>query len=167
MPRKRRRTRGIRVKDVFRVKKHVFEIPLEAYQRAFVAERVTDYVTDAQIEAAREAYRPQASEGAMLYFLLTQLCAIEHMYQYSLDSFVTFFFKSIEKAVPAEKVDQPVDLTGAGDQFAAGFLSGVASGKPMGNAGRRGAVAAAEVIKHVGPRPQVNLQDLIKAANLA
>ena len=69
--------------------------------------------------------------------------------------------------IAAEKVDQPVDLTGAGDQFAAGFLSGVASGKPMGNAGRRGAVAAAEVIKHVGPRPQVNLQDLIKAANLA
>ena len=69
--------------------------------------------------------------------------------------------------IAAEKVDQPVDLTGAGDQFAAGFLSGVASGKPMENAGRRGAVAAAEVIKHVGPRPQVNLQDLIKAANLA
>ena len=56
MPRKRRRTRGIRVKDVFRVKKHVCEIPLEAYQRAFVAERETDYVTDAQIEAAREVY---------------------------------------------------------------------------------------------------------------
>ena len=69
--------------------------------------------------------------------------------------------------IAAERVEQPVDLTGAGDQFAAGFLSGVASGKPMENAGRRGAVAAAEVIKHVGPRPQVNLQDLIKAANLA
>ena len=69
--------------------------------------------------------------------------------------------------IAAEKVNQPVDLTGAGDQFAAGFLSGVASGKPIENAGRRGAVAAAEVIKHVGPRPQVNLQDLIKAANLA
>lgn len=40
----------------------------------------------------------QASEGAMLYFLLTKLCAIDHMYQYSLDSFVTFFYKSIEKA---------------------------------------------------------------------
>ena len=69
--------------------------------------------------------------------------------------------------IAAEKVDQPVDLTGAGDQFAAGFLSGVALGKSMENAGRRGAVAAAEVIKHVGPRPQVSLQDLITAANLA
>ena len=69
--------------------------------------------------------------------------------------------------IAAEKIDQPVDLTGAGDQFAAGFLSGVASGKPMENAGRRGAVAAAEVIKHVGPRPEANLQDLIKAAGLA
>ena len=69
--------------------------------------------------------------------------------------------------IAAERVEQPVDLTGAGDQFAAGFLSGVASGKTMENAGRRGAFAAAEVIKHFGPRPKVNLQDLIKAANLA
>ena len=38
--------------------------------------------TQAEIGVAREAYRPQASEGAMLYFLLTKLCAINHMYQY-------------------------------------------------------------------------------------
>ena len=69
--------------------------------------------------------------------------------------------------IAAETVDQPVDLTGAGDQFAAGFLSGVALGKTMENAGRRGAVSAAEVIKHVGPRPQVNLQELIASAGLA
>ncbi len=69
--------------------------------------------------------------------------------------------------IASETVDRPVDLTGAGDQFAAGFLSGIALGKSMENAGRRGAVAAAEVIKHVGPRPQVSLQDLIASANLA
>ncbi|KAH8052758.1 dynein light chain binding protein [Aureococcus anophagefferens] len=45
----------------------------------------------------------------MLYFLLTKLCAIDHMYQYSLDSFVTFFLKSISKAVPAEKVEDRVN----------------------------------------------------------
>ena len=69
--------------------------------------------------------------------------------------------------IAAETVEHPVDLTGAGDQFAAGFLSGLALGKSMENAGQRGAIAAAEVIKHVGPRPQVNLQDLIAGANLA
>ena len=55
-------------------------------------------VTQAEVEKAREAYRPQAAEGAMLYFLLTKLCAIDHMYQYSLDSFNTFFTKSVHKA---------------------------------------------------------------------
>jgi dynein heavy chain len=49
-----------------------------------------------------------ASEGAMLYFLLTKLCAIDHMYQYSLDSFTSFFLKSIGKAVPAEKLEERV-----------------------------------------------------------
>ena len=59
-------------------------------------------ITQKEVELAREAYRPQANEGAMLYFLLTKLCSIDHMYQYSLDSYVTFFFKSIDKAPPAD-----------------------------------------------------------------
>ena len=54
MPRKAKR--GVRVKDVFRVKGHVCEIPLEAYQRAGVAERDTDYVTDAQIDLASNTW---------------------------------------------------------------------------------------------------------------
>jgi dynein heavy chain, axonemal len=58
--------------------------------------------TEIAINIAREMYRKQATEGAMLYFLLTQLCFIDHMYQYSLDSFVFFFFKSIQKAPPAD-----------------------------------------------------------------
>jgi dynein heavy chain len=45
----------------------------------------------------REVYRRVAAEGAMLYFLLIQLCIIDKMYQYSLESFTTFFFKAIEK----------------------------------------------------------------------
>ncbi len=54
MPRKA--NRGVRVKDVFCVKGHVCEIPLEAYQRAGVAERDTDYVTDAQIDLASNTW---------------------------------------------------------------------------------------------------------------
>merc|ERR1711871_1087534 len=42
----------------------------------------------------------------MLYFLLTKLCTIEHMYQYSLDMFVMYFYKSIERAIPAEKLPE-------------------------------------------------------------
>ena len=64
--------------------------------------------TEVDINLAREIYRPVASEGAMLYFLLTKLCAIEHMYQYSLDSFVSYFFKSIERAAQAENLSQRV-----------------------------------------------------------
>jgi dynein heavy chain len=66
--------------------------------------------TEIDINLAREIYRPVASEGAMLYFLLTKLCTIEHMYQYSLDSFVTFFYKAIERCATAEKVQERVLL---------------------------------------------------------
>jgi len=67
--------------------------------------------TEIDINLAREIYRPVASEGAMLYFLLTKLCAIEHMYQYSLDSFVAYFYKSISRSVPAEKlIDRVANL---------------------------------------------------------
>jgi dynein heavy chain len=63
---------------------------------------------EVEIATAREVYRTQASEGAMLYFMLTKLCSIEHMYQYSLDSFVTFFFKSIDKSPPGKEVKERV-----------------------------------------------------------
>ena len=44
----------------------------------------------------------------MLYFMLTRMCAVDHMYQYSLDSFVTFFLKSIAKATAAPKIEDRV-----------------------------------------------------------
>ena len=53
--------------------------------------------TEIDINQSRETYRRVAAEGAMLYFLLIQLCIIDSMYQYSLESFTTFFFKAIEK----------------------------------------------------------------------
>lgn len=55
--------------------------------------------------------------------------------------------------VPVTRVT-PVDATGAGDQFAAGFLYGLATGQTLELAGRMGVAAAAEVIAHVGPRPK-------------
>ena len=65
--------------------------------------------------------------------------------------------------VPVEKV---VDTTGAGDQYAAGFLFGLAKGRSLPICGQLGSIAAAEVIQHYGPRPQVSLQDLASAVGL-
>jgi len=64
--------------------------------------------------------------------------------------------------VPAEPVIQVVDTTGAGDMYAAGFLYGYTRGKPMAECGRIGSIAAAEVIAHVGARPQTNLKKLLQ-----
>jgi adenosine kinase len=69
-------------------------------------------------------------------------------------------------AVPAVPVDQLVDTTGAGDLFAAGFLFGLVRGTGYENAGRLGALAAAEVIQHIGARPQVSLKALAQQNGL-
>ena len=66
-------------------------------------------------------------------------------------------------AVPVGKV---VDTTGAGDQYAAGFLLGLARGLPLEDAGKLGSLAAAEVIAHWGPRPMTSLEALAKEAGL-
>ncbi len=60
----------------------------------------------------------------------------------------------------------PVDATGAGDQFAAGFLYGMSQKLPLTTCGRMGCVAAAEVISHIGARPEVKLMDLFKKEGL-
>jgi len=60
----------------------------------------------------------------------------------------------------AEPVDRLVDTTGAGDQYAAGFLYGLTHGHDLGTCGRLGSMAAAEVISHYGARPAVSLAKL-------
>jgi sugar/nucleoside kinase (ribokinase family) len=69
-------------------------------------------------------------------------------------------------AVPAFPIDKIVDTTGAGDLFAAGFLFGLVRGAGHENAGRLGALAAAEVIQHIGARPQVSLKELARQNGL-
>ncbi|THD65570.1 MAG: adenosine kinase [Bradyrhizobium sp.] len=69
-------------------------------------------------------------------------------------------------AVPAFPVDTIVDTTGAGDLFAAGFLFGLVRGAGFEAAGRLGALAAAEIIQHIGARPQVSLRELAEKGGL-
>lgn len=67
--------------------------------------------------------------------------------------------------VPVDKI-VPVDATGAGDQFAAGFLFGMATGRDLETCARIGSVCAAEVISHIGPRPEANMPELLREAGL-
>ena len=68
--------------------------------------------------------------------------------------------------VAAAPVDKVVDTTGAGDQYAAGFLLGLARGLSLEDAGKLGSLAAAEVIAHWGPRPMTSLEQLARDAGL-
>ncbi|MEH2472421.1 sugar/nucleoside kinase (ribokinase family) [Nitrobacteraceae bacterium AZCC 2161] len=68
--------------------------------------------------------------------------------------------------VPAFPIDKLVDTTGAGDLFAAGFLFGMVRGADHKTCGKLAALAAAEVIQHIGARPQVSLKELAKQHGL-
>jgi adenosine kinase len=70
------------------------------------------------------------------------------------------------EAVPAAPIEKLVDATGAGDLFAAGFLFGLARGRDHKTAARLGGIAAAEVIQHIGARPEVSLKGLAQQSGL-
>jgi len=64
-------------------------------------------------------------------------------------------------------VSRVVDTTGAGDLYASGFLCGLTRGRPLEVCGRLGSLAAAEIIGHVGARPEASLKELASKAGLA
>jgi sugar/nucleoside kinase (ribokinase family) len=74
--------------------------------------------------------------------------------------------ESVE-AVAAEPVEHVADVTGAGDLFAAGFLVGLSRGKDHRTSARLGALAAAEVIQHIGARPAMSLKARAAESGLA
>lgn len=67
--------------------------------------------------------------------------------------------------VPVKAVT-PVDATGAGDQFAAGFIYGLATGQSLEICGKMGCAVAGEVIRHMGPRPEADLKALFAELGL-
>ena len=71
------------------------------------------------------------------------------------------------EVVPAVEVPRVVDATGAGDLYASGFLWGLGRGAPLARCAELGSLAAAEVVSHVGARPQTALSQLVVASGLA
>jgi sugar/nucleoside kinase (ribokinase family) len=76
-------------------------------------------------------------------------------------------FKDEFHVVEAKEVETLVDATGAGDLYASGFLYGLTRGRPLVECARLGSLAAAEVISHIGARPQTSLKALAEAAGLS
>ncbi len=95
-------------------------------------------------------------------FAITQLrqdCSIAAITRSELGSVVVTKDGVVE--VSAQPVDQVIDTTGAGDLYAAGFLYGYTRGMNLHTCATLGHIAAAEVISHVGPRPQIALSSLL------
>jgi sugar/nucleoside kinase (ribokinase family) len=59
-----------------------------------------------------------------------------------------------------------IDVTGAGDLYAAGFLYGLTKGEPLHVCGSLGSLAAAEAISHIGARPEISLRKLAEERGL-
>ncbi len=69
-------------------------------------------------------------------------------------------------AAPAMPIAKLVDTTGAGDLFAAGFMTGLVHGRDHATCAKLGAVAAAEIIQHIGARPKTSLRSLAAEAGI-
>lgn len=64
--------------------------------------------------------------------------------------------------IAAEPVERVIDTTGAGDLYAAGLMHGLTHGLSLADSGRIASIAAAEVIGHLGPRPEISLRELVE-----
>jgi sugar/nucleoside kinase (ribokinase family) len=71
-------------------------------------------------------------------------------------------FNDIIHEIEADKVQNLIDTTGAGDLYAAGFLSGYLEDRDLKTCGKMGSIAASEIISHYGARPKLSLAELFR-----
>ncbi|HEY2301141.1 MAG TPA: adenosine kinase [Acidimicrobiales bacterium] len=95
---------------------------------------------------------------------LAERCAIVNVTLGAAGSMVAYDGRVVE--VPAHPVDDVIDTTGAGDLYAAGFLWGLSQGLEAAACARLGGLAAAEIVSHLGARPQAPLADMARRAGL-
>ncbi|MEW9918232.1 adenosine kinase [Marimonas sp. MJW-29] len=144
---------GIAISDPFCVERHRDDF-------LSLIEHDLDYVIGNEAEL-RSLFETEDVEEAIAK--TTEICGIVVCTR-SGDG-VTLVREGERVDVPVKKV-VPVDATGAGDQFAAGFLFGLSKGCDLETCGRMGNLCAAEVISHIGPRPQRDMLAEFKAAGL-
>lgn len=106
----------------------------------------------------------QTKDLSEAYGKLRKDCSLAAVTQSEKGSIIVTPDRMVE--IEAEPVAKVVDTTGAGDLYAAGFLFGFAENFDYHTCGRFGSIAAAEVISHIGPRPEASLSELAKARNL-
>jgi sugar/nucleoside kinase (ribokinase family) len=110
----------------------------------------------------KSLYQTQSFEGALA--AIRKDCAVAVLTRSEKGSVIARGSEVVE--VPTFPVDHVVDVTGAGDLFAAGFMFGYTKGLPLKRCGELGSLAAAKVISQVGPRPDVSLAAEAKMAGL-
>jgi sugar/nucleoside kinase (ribokinase family) len=143
---------ALSLSDPFCVNRH------RADFQAFVEDHVD--ILFANEEEAKALYETESFDDAVE--ALKGKCEIIAITRSEKGSVIIAGDKVIE--IPAEAGVKVVDTTGAGDQYAAGFLYGYTQGMTLDTCGRLGSMAAGEVISHMGPRPNIQYADLLKKA---
>lgn len=143
---------GIALSDPFCVDRHRADFRMLVRDLDFVIGNEEEWTSLYQTDDLGAALETAASESAIV------VCTRS-------GSDVVLVRGDEEAVVPVNRV-VPVDATGAGDQFAAGFLYGLATGQSLEVSGRMGCVAAAEVISHFGARPEADLKTLFRGERL-
>ncbi|MGQ0527263.1 MAG: adenosine kinase [Alphaproteobacteria bacterium] len=131
------------------------------HREAFI--RLVDKHVDilfANEEEIKSLYQTQTFEEAVNE--ITGHCEIAALTRSAKGAVIVSKGKKIE--IPPHPVERVVDTTGAGDQFAAGFLYGMSLKMSVDKCGLLGSMAAAEVISHMGPRPGKKLSKFLAAA---